>query len=141
MTLLSRTENADRPRDDRPPGTGSWDSQVLDFEGLLDRCMGNLDLAQRLLEKFERWLPEELAELEQALALDDPERVAQVAHRIKGSSASISAQGLQRAASEIVDLSRGGRLAEVPSRVDDLRCHWARYIAASGSAASANAAF
>jgi HPt (histidine-containing phosphotransfer) domain-containing protein len=117
---------------DRQASSGPCDPEVLDFDGLCERCMGNLDLVQRLLEKFEQWIPEELAELDQALALDDPQRVAQVAHRIKGSSASISAQSLQRAAAEIVELSREGRLADLPASVGQLHGEWERYRGVRG---------
>jgi HPt (histidine-containing phosphotransfer) domain-containing protein len=137
MAVLMSVETADRRAGDRRQATVSCDPEVLDLQGLLDRCMGNLDLVQRLLEKFESWVPAELAELEQALALEDPERIAQAAHRIKGSSANISALGLQRAASEVVERSRSGRLADLRACVDDLRWQWAQYVAAFALAPSA----
>ena len=133
MTLLPGGKDVDRRIHGCKPAAGLSDPQVLDFEGLRERCMGNLDLVQRVLEKFEQRLPEELAELERVLELEDPERIAQVAHRIKGNSANISAQSLRQAASDIEDLSRAGRLASLPARVDHLRRQWERYLAVSAS--------
>jgi HPt (histidine-containing phosphotransfer) domain-containing protein len=104
------------------------DSDVLDLQGLCDRCMGNLNLVERVLDKFEQHLPGELAELEQVLELGDAARIAQVAHRIKGNSSSVSAAGLQRAAAAIEDLSRAGRVADVPARLPSLYEQWRRYV-------------
>ena len=97
------------------------DAAVLDWQALCDRCMGNLDLIARVLDKFEQRLPGELAELERVLELGDAAMIALVAHRIKGNSSNISAAGLQKTAAEIEDLSRAGRVADIPARLLDLR--------------------
>jgi HPt (histidine-containing phosphotransfer) domain-containing protein len=102
-------------------------SEVLDLEGLRNRCMGNLDLVQRVLEKFQERLPADLAELERLLALHDVEQVASVAHRIKGTSATISADGLRQAAAEIEDLGRAGRATDIPTGLDRLRGQWEKF--------------
>src|SRR5580692_4200267 len=83
---------------------GPSNADVLDLQGLCDRCMGNLDLVERVLDKFEQRLPQELAELERELELGDSAKVALVAHRIKGNSSNVSAAGLQQAAAEVEDL-------------------------------------
>jgi len=88
-------------------------TKVLDLEGLLHRCMGNVDLVRRVLEKFQTRLPEELAELEKALEGADMERLARIAHRVRGSSATVSAEGLAQAAAEVEDASRAGHVADV----------------------------
>ena len=107
---------------------GSSCSDVLDLERLRNRCMGNIDLLQRVLDQFHKRLPEELAELERALELRDSEQVARVAHRIKGTSANVSAEGLKRTAAEIEDLGRMGRVKDVPMRLERLRNEWERYL-------------
>ncbi len=104
------------------------DAAVLDWQALCDRCMGNLDLIARVLDKFEQRLPGELAELERVLELGDAAMIALVAHRIKGNSSNISAAGLQKTAAEIEDLSRAGRVADIPARLLDLREEWQRYV-------------
>src|SRR5271165_4200658 len=76
----------------------SSEDDVLDLQELCDRCIGNLDLVQRVLDKFEQRLPEELAELERALELGDTAQAALVAHRIKGNASNVSAGALRQAA-------------------------------------------
>jgi HPt (histidine-containing phosphotransfer) domain-containing protein len=118
---------------DCEPSTGqhtveSTASEVFDLEALHTRCMGNLDFVQRVLEKFEQRVPEELAELERLVALNDGEEVARVAHRLKGTSANVSADGLCQAAAEIEDLGRTGRVADVPGGIEHLRGEWKKYL-------------
>jgi HPt (histidine-containing phosphotransfer) domain-containing protein len=104
------------------------DAEILDLQGLHDRCLGNLDLVVRVLDKFEQRLPEELAELERAVELGDAAKIALAAHRIKGNSSNISAAGLQQAAAEIEDLSRAGQVADIPPRLQKLHGQWQRYV-------------
>ena len=104
------------------------DAEVLDWQELCERCLGNLDLVARVLGKFEQRLPAELAELERAVEVGDAAKIALVAHRIKGNSSNVSAAGLQQAAAEIEDLGRAGRVAEIPARVRNVRQEWQRYI-------------
>jgi HPt (histidine-containing phosphotransfer) domain-containing protein len=110
------------------PMRGSANSEVLDLRGLYDRCLGNLDLIERVLDKFEQRLPEELDELDRTLELGDAAKIALVAHRIKGSSSNVSAACLQQAAAEIEALSRAGRVAEIPACLPNLREQWQRYV-------------
>ena len=63
-TSLSNAVNANRGIPTGPPTRGVCNTDVLDLQGLCDRCMGNLDLVERVLDKFEQRLPAELAELE-----------------------------------------------------------------------------
>jgi HPt (histidine-containing phosphotransfer) domain-containing protein len=102
--------------------------EVLDLDGLRNRCMGNLELVQRVLEKFQQRLPDDLSEMERLLALRDVEQVARIAHRIKGTSATISAQGVHRAAAEIEDMGRAGRVTDIPMGLARLRSQWERYL-------------
>lgn len=70
--------------------------------------MGNLELVHRVLSKFQVRFPEEMAEIQKALETGDVEHVARVAHRVKGTSASVSANGLTQAAAELEELTRSG---------------------------------
>ncbi len=76
-------------------GTSAAESppcEMLNLDELRNRCMGNIDLVNRVLKKFQTRFPEELAEMKQALECGDSERIARVAHRVKGTSASVSAK-------------------------------------------------
>jgi HPt (histidine-containing phosphotransfer) domain-containing protein len=100
--------------------------RVLDVEGLINRCMGNIDLVQRVLEKFQQRIPDELAELEDAFEHGETERLGRIAHRLRGSSATVSAEGFAQAAAEIEDASRNGRVADIPAGIEHLRSEWRR---------------
>ncbi len=101
--------------------------EVLNLEELRNRCMGNIQLVRRILEKFQQRLPAELAELENAFELNDTEQIARVAHRIKGTSASVSAKDLAQAAAAIEEASRTGQVTDIPPRIESLRSEWERY--------------
>ena len=90
--------------------------------------MGNLALVERVLDKFEQRLPQELAELERVLEIGDAAKAALVAHRIKGNSSNVSAEALQQAAARIEDLSRAGRLADLHCLLQNLHEQWQRYV-------------
>ncbi len=101
---------------------------VLDLDGLQRRCMGNIELVQRVLSAFQQRLPEELQALDEVLEVGDAKQVARVAHRIKGASANVSAEGLRQVAAEIEEPSHSERVSEIPSRVERLRDEWERYL-------------
>ena len=98
------------------------------MEVLRNRCMGNIDLVQRILKTFQERIPEEMKTMEKALELQDTEQIARVAHRVKGTSASISADGIMRAAMAIEDVSREGRVADIPASIERLHDEWERYL-------------
>lgn len=87
---------------DTTEASAGVDPALIDLERLRQRCLGNLDLLDRVLNTFTRQLDVDLAELEQALAAGDAELFAHVAHRVKGMSANVEAR----------DLSDDARLAE-----------------------------
>lgn len=102
--------------------------EALNFDELRNRCMGNLNLVHRVLSKFQKRLPEELAEMNKALERGDMGRIAHIAHRVKGTSASVSAKGLALAAAEIEDLSRAGRATDIPARIEHFRDEWEKCL-------------
>ncbi len=121
----------------RRPTATPLSSGVLDLEGLRNRCMGNADLVQRVLKMFEQQFPAEMETIENALQLRDTEQLARVAHRVKGTSASMSAAGLTRAAAEIEDASRQGRLGELPAGIERLHDEWEKYLDCAAALLSA----
>ncbi|NQT40303.1 MAG: Hpt domain-containing protein [Planctomycetes bacterium] len=102
---------------------------VLDIEDLMTRCLGNIEFAGRVLAKFQESGDEHLAELEQAVASQDTEAVAQLAHRLKGASANAAAPGLCARAAEIESAARQRSLREIPARLENLRHEWSRFAA------------
>jgi HPt (histidine-containing phosphotransfer) domain-containing protein len=99
-------------------------TEILDFEALVNRCMGNMDFVDRVLLKINERLPLDIEELERALNQQDAQQVAGVAHRIKGSVANISANKLQGIAQEIENMGREGIIESIPSRINALHKEW-----------------
>ena len=103
-------------------------SLVLDRDALLERCLGNLDFVERILAGFQKRAGQDLEELERVVAGRDVEAVVQIAHRIKGSSANVSAEGLRHEAETIEALGRAGCLDDIPAQFARLRHEWERYL-------------
>jgi HPt (histidine-containing phosphotransfer) domain-containing protein len=128
MNSRIRLIDDDRGARGDSPTCHPFDSEVLDVQGLSDRCLGNLELVERVLSRFETHLPRELAELERLMEVGDTDQLTLAAHRIKGSSSNVSAAGLQRVAAEIEDLTRAGRVEDIPAKFRNLREQWQRYV-------------
>ena len=70
------------------------EAPCLDIDSLTRRCLGRVDLAYRVLQKFHTSVGNDMALLEQAIAARNLKEVARVAHRVKGASLSVSACNL-----------------------------------------------
>ncbi len=87
---------------------------VLDLEELKSRCLGNMDLVERVLTKFAGQLDRDLVELETAIASGDASQAAHLAHRIKGIAASVAARSLFHDASHAEEHALENELDELP---------------------------
>lgn len=101
---------------------------VLDLEQLLDRCMGHVDFAERLLTKFESRVPAAVEQIVQGAAAGDGAGVARVAHQLKGAAANVAAGRLHRVVSDIEEASLTDALGEIESLVRDLQGEWAQFV-------------
>lgn len=108
--------------------SNNQDSAALNHEELLARCMGNIEFAERVLGKFQNSFGQDLESLEAELKLENAETVASLAHRLKGSSASVGAPALNQYAAEIEELGRADRLGEIEQPVQHLRQEWSRFL-------------
>lgn len=101
----------------------------VDVNDLLGRCLGRLDLAERILQKFQCALEKDVRELEEAVRTTNTAEIAQLAHRIKGASLAVSAYKLIDCAQSIEKSAAASRMDEIPiyfarlkeesSRIDD----------------------
>ena len=73
------------PRPSEPAG------KPVDFEELIDRCMGRLDLAQRILARFSEAAETEMFALQKAVERSDRDAVGEIAHRVAGGALTASA--------------------------------------------------
>ncbi|MEJ5365574.1 MAG: response regulator [Desulfosoma sp.] len=109
-------------------GNGGVERDVLDWDELVDRLAGDMDLSWEVLSEFVESLPERLAEIEEAVRRADAGLVKRLAHTLKGASANISARRLSEAALAVEQAaSRGdtgswdGLYAVLKEQADRLR--------------------
>ena len=103
-------------------------TDVINVQDLLARCMWNVDIAERILCKFRDRIGVDLEELEKGLDDRNAGAIAQVAHRIKGASANVSAAALYELAAEIEQLGRAERIADILPGIQQLRREWTRFV-------------
>ena len=82
------------------PGVGTW-HEVFDQEALVERLMGDVELASEIISDFLEDAPRQIAALHDALEGADAPLVRRQAHTLKGASANIGAVALQQAAYEM----------------------------------------
>ena len=96
-------------------------NDVLDLEDLKARCLGNLDLVERVLTKFADQLGRDLDELEVAVHAGDAPTATHLAHRIKGIAASVSARSLFDDAATAEQRALDNELGLLPEQLHRLR--------------------
>lgn len=79
---------------------------VFSRERLADRCMGKLELVDRLVRILAEGLPRDTAEIEAAVDSEEIDRVASLAHRLKGAAANMCAERLSLAAAGLEQAAR-----------------------------------
>lgn len=127
MKRTFQTETGDSAVSADLPSAQQEAAEILDYEALLDRCLGNIDLAGRLLAKCETCLSKEIEVLEKALTSQNAEQVARAAHRLKGATANISAHGLSRVAEEIECFGKMGCISDLSAHLERLHREWERF--------------
>jgi HPt (histidine-containing phosphotransfer) domain-containing protein len=95
--------------------------QTLDIDSLIARCMGNAQLAMRIMEIYANESVSDMQKLEQAVLAGDLRLASQVAHRIKGSAANVGAQTTSLAASQVEQFAIGGELDAILDQLQTLR--------------------
>ena len=101
--------------------TRSSEPVWIALQELVDRCLGNLGLADRILSRFSDGLPDHLAELERLAATQDLAAMALRAHRLKGEAANVGCQPIHHLASQLEDLASQGLWEPLPTVLDQLR--------------------
>jgi signal transduction histidine kinase/CheY-like chemotaxis protein/HPt (histidine-containing phosphotransfer) domain-containing protein len=101
---------------------------VVDFDSLLQRCLGNRELPKKLLTKFHARLPAELTQIASAVAAGDCSLVSSLAHRLKGAAANLSAERMCEAAAELESLGRRGDLTGADVWVAKLAAEGSRFL-------------
>jgi Amt family ammonium transporter len=74
---------------------------AVDFAQLVDRCVGNLDVARRVLARFSASAARQGEAIEAAAESNDSDAVGRAAHFLKGMAANVGATTVARLAGEI----------------------------------------
>jgi two-component system sensor histidine kinase/response regulator len=100
---LGRSRPAPERESDASPSASPRepDHAVVDYDALVDRCMGNVPLTERLVAKFRIQAEADLNALRDAIASGDKDTTAFHAHRMKGAAANLSAEAIRSAAAAI----------------------------------------
>ena len=93
------------------PSGGQSDAPI-DYESLLARCMGRTEFADRLVRKLAEYLPDWVSEIQLAVEDDDAAGLDASAHKLKGASASVSAEPIRRLAERLEACGRDGNLSD-----------------------------
>lgn len=93
---------------------------IFDWDGLINRLMGDEDLAKEIIDDFLKQIPENLFAVKEALNNKDLVLVQREAHIIKGASGNVGALALQEVAEQIEIASEAKDLIKVEQFVGKL---------------------
>jgi HPt (histidine-containing phosphotransfer) domain-containing protein len=109
------------------PAAGLGSELPLDLQQLVHRCLGRIELAERLLTSFESRFPADLAQVEQCLDEGDPAKMARLCHQLKGAAANISAPQLHLVMSRMEQAVRDGQRESVNRCLHEAQQAWTRF--------------
>ena len=93
-------------------------------EDLLERLMGDEDLARQLIRGFVDDMPRQLAALAEAVSNNDASRYRLVAHSIKGAAGNVGGSEVQKTAAK---LEQDGSIGDLSGAAAGLRELWANF--------------
>ena len=99
---------------------------AFDREDLLERVMGNQDLAYRIIRGFVEDMPGQIAALAQAVSEGDSKQVRLLAHSIKGAAASVGGTDMRQAAWKLEQEGSSGDLAAAIADLPELSASFER---------------
>ena len=92
----------------------------IDPHALLERCVGNLEFAESLLDELNSTGSRQVEEIRHFSTQGKATETANAAHALKGATGILCAQELCRLASEIEQASRNEQLSDVEAMIRDL---------------------
>jgi CheY-like chemotaxis protein/nitrogen-specific signal transduction histidine kinase/HPt (histidine-containing phosphotransfer) domain-containing protein len=127
--VLSRwlPEEGEEEEGDALEAEGDEGEPEFDRGGLLDRLMGDEELARMVVGVFLADLPRQMGALRAGLALGDGAGVELAAHSLKGSSANVGGERVRGVAGAMEAAAKGGDLAGVEELMGELEAAVAGY--------------
>ena len=108
-------------------------SGIVISDDLMARCMGRLDLVERVLKAFVCQVGEDICVLQSELSAGNSVEVARIAHRIKGSSANAAIEPIRKHAAAIEEFARADRRYDVADCCEQLLEDWREITGAIAS--------
>jgi HPt (histidine-containing phosphotransfer) domain-containing protein len=105
----------------------------FDWEQLVRRCMGRIELAERLLNSFESRFPEDLSKIEEALLENDSAGLPRLVHQLKGAAANVSAPDLHSILARMEEAVRSAQRDIADECIDEIHVTWDRYVQSKSS--------
>jgi len=105
---------------------------VFDREALLERLMGDQELATVILSGFIQETPRQIHALRSALSQGDAQAVCRWAHTIKGAAGNVGAMLLREKALCLEEKAKAGALERAHELLKELESSWERFQEASG---------
>jgi len=90
-------------------------NEVFDRDELLNRCLGNLEFAERILERFSDDFTQKLTCLRQLADTGELEEMHRLTHQMKGTAANIAAHRLRTCLAALEDSMEGQAMDSVES--------------------------
>jgi len=100
----------------------------LDRDELVRRCLGRIELAERLLKSFESRFPEDLSRIEECLLAGDSTELTRLVHQLKGSAANVSAPELHKVMTQMEQAVRGQQHDAAQICLAEVHRAWDRYL-------------
>ena len=93
---------------------------IFDMAGLIDRLLGDKDLAHEILDGFIADIPHNFNTLKEALDNEDAILIQEQAHSLKGASASVGAMALEKIAYQIELAGKAKDMIKAGSLISEL---------------------
>ena len=117
--------DAESRTDGASPGSESGTANVapgpmVDFDELVGRCMGNAEIAERLIVKLCAKVATDVGRLSVALDEGDANQVGRLAHGLKGAAANVSCERVRSVAEQIETRARSGTAEQARTLLAEL---------------------
>ncbi len=106
---------------------------VFGYDELCNRCLGNIELVERVVAAFEEGFSADLDRLRLLIAQGQIEAAAQLAHKIKGASANVAAYQLQTIAADIERAATLDGSDCLNEHFDNLQSAWSSFTSEVGA--------
>lgn len=100
----------------------------IDLKQLVHRCLGRIDLVERLLNSFESRFPEDLSQIEQCLHEEDSPELKRLIHQLKGSAGNVSAPTLHALMTRMERAVQAKQTDEASLCLEEVHRAWDSYL-------------